>query len=92
MGLGGPVPTGTWDGFPDTQRFVGEVMAATRIEEKNPSRALAKLQRALKRYKKVHPQQRALAHARKARILKRLGRDDEATEAKKKARDIESAN
>ncbi len=92
MGLGGPVPKGTWDGFPDTQRFVAEVMAATRIEEKNPSRALAKLRRALKRYKKVHPQQRALAHAREARILKRLGRHDEATEAKKKARDIESAN
>ena len=92
MGLGGPVPKGTWDGFPDTKRFVAEVMAATRMEAKDPARALAKIRRALKRHKSVHPQQRALALKREARILRRLKRHEEAAEAKKKAGEIESAN
>jgi hypothetical protein len=54
--------------------------------------ALSRIRRALKRYKKVHPQQRALAHRQEALILERLERHAEATEAKKKAREIESAN
>ena len=92
MGLGGPVPKGTWSGFPDTKRFVAEVMAATRMKAKDPVRALAKIRRALKRHKSVHPQQRSLALKREARILRRLKRHDEAAEAKKKAGEIESAN
>jgi hypothetical protein len=91
-GLGAPVPMGTWDGYPQTQAFSDAVSSAVRAQEADLARALNKIRRALRRYKKVHPQQRVLAHKQEARILERLGRHAEATEAKKKAREIESAN
>jgi hypothetical protein len=91
-GLGPAVPKGTWDGYPETQAFSDAVVSAVRAAERDLAGALTKIRDALRRYKKVHPLQRALAHRQEARILDRLGRHAEAKEAKKKAREIESAN
>ena len=76
--------------YPETAAFNRAVRAA--INDKDPARALAKIQRALQKYTRVEPSEKAAAYRQAARLLARLGRDAEAAEAKKKAREVESAN
>jgi|GEM_PF-4465826 len=78
--------------YPDTTAYRQAIHAARALIQSNPEQALRNIQSAHRRYRRVHPRHKRLGYLQEARALQALGRHDEAEAAKKKARDIESAN
>ncbi len=81
-----------WAAYPDTRKLRSERFKASQQRKGNPDEALKRLRRAMKVYKRVHPDQLRQAYLLEAEILLKLNRRDEAAKARKKANEIKEAN
>ena len=77
---------------PDTRKLRAERFKASQHKDGDPAEALKRLRRAMKVYKRVHPDQLRQAYLLEAEILIKLNRRDEAAKARKKANEIKEAN
>jgi len=78
--------------YPDTTAYKRAIHAARALIPSKPEQALRNIRSAHRRYRRVHPRHKRLGYLQEAQALVALGRHEEAEAAKKKARDIESAN